>query len=143
MSDELNQVEGVVRSVDGDIALVEVSQGGCGRCHEDGGCGGQSLTQMFCTGPRQYRVQNASGALPEERVLVVVPDGSIRQAAHRAYGLPVAACLLGGLLGQSVAGDIAAILGAFGGVVVAFVYLRYWSARAVQVTQPYIISRHP
>ncbi|MDD2885327.1 MAG: SoxR reducing system RseC family protein [Dechloromonas sp.] len=143
MSEQATRIQGIVRSLDGDSALVEVAQGGCGRCHEEGGCGGQSLTQMFCSGPRQYRVDNASGAQAGEQVVVAVPGGAIRQAAHRAYGVPIAACLLGGLLGQSVGGDLAAMAGALTGLALAFIYLRLWARQGGRVGQPYIISRHP
>ncbi len=143
MTTTANQVQGVVRSLDGDMALVEVAQGGCGRCQEPGGCGGQSLTQMFCSGPRQFRVENASGAQPGERVLVAVPDGAIREAAHRAYGWPIVALLFGGLTGQAVGGDLAAMAGALLGLAAAFLYLRYGTRRLAQSSQPYIISRQP
>ena len=47
MGVEQTTIRGVVRSLDGENAIVEPDQGGCGRCHEKGGCGGQQLTQIF------------------------------------------------------------------------------------------------
>ena len=47
---------GVVRAVHGRQAEVAVDEGGCGRCHETGGCGGHNLGRMFAGLARTYRV---------------------------------------------------------------------------------------
>ncbi|MDR2364744.1 MAG: SoxR reducing system RseC family protein, partial [Zoogloeaceae bacterium] len=48
----------VLRVDAGGYALVEVMEGGCGRCDAAGGCGGAHPTRMFCFRPRRYRVRN-------------------------------------------------------------------------------------
>lgn len=138
-----NTIHAVVRRLEGDAALVEVAQGGCGRCHEEGGCGGQNLTQMFCSGPRMWRVDNSLGARPGERVMVAVGQGSVRRVANLAYGVPLLAALLAAALGSSVAGDPGAMAGAVAGLVVAFAYVRWQTRRAIEnpVAQPQIVSR--
>jgi sigma-E factor negative regulatory protein RseC len=143
MSQEANTIQAVVRLVDAGEALVEVAQGGCGRCHEKGGCGGQQLTQMFCSGPRQYRVDNAIGAAVGDRVTVAVAPGSLRQSANLAYGLPVLALVLGAVAGGAVAGDGGAMLGGIIGIVAAFVLIARKSARSAgnPASRPHIISR--
>ena len=88
-------VRATVRALEGGIALVEVEQGGCGRCHEKGGCGGQNLTQMLCTSPKVYRAENRIGAAVGERGLIDIESGSVRASANLAYGVPLLACVLG------------------------------------------------
>lgn len=143
MNQEVNTIQAVVRLVDAGEALVEVAQGGCGRCHEKGGCGGQQLTQMFCSGPRQYRVDNAIGAAIGDRVTVAVAPGSLRQSANLAYGLPVLALVAGALAGGALAGDGGAMLGGAVGLVTAFILVARKSARVAgnPASRPHIISR--
>src|SRR6185295_16524789 len=92
-------IRGVVRALDGREAIVEVEQqGGCGRCHEEGGCGGQQLTQMFCSGPKSYRVDNTAGAVVGEAVEVAIAAGALRRSASLAYGLPLLGVVAGAFL---------------------------------------------
>ncbi|WP_428828050.1 SoxR reducing system RseC family protein [Azonexus sp. IMCC34842] len=143
MNEENSTIQAVVRSVDGDQALVEVEQGGCGRCHEKGGCGGQHLTQMFCSGPKTYRVDNLVAASVGERVTVAIAAGSVRRTANLAYGVPLLSMLVGAALGTQIGGDLGAVLGAGGGLVLSVIYVRFRSRDGSgNFTQrPHIISR--
>lgn len=143
MNEELITVRGVVRALDGKDALVEVEQGGCGRCHEEGGCGGQQLTQMFCSGPKSYHAENTIGAGIGDRVVVATTPGSVRRTANLAYGIPLLGAIGGALAGMAVGGDAGAMLGALAGLGMAFAYIR---RRANQGTgtaeaRPHIVSR--
>lgn len=143
MTTEETTVRATVRRLDGNEALVEVEQGGCGRCHEEGGCGGQQLTQMFCTGPKNFRVSNPHGAQVGEQVTVAIAAGTIRQTANLAYGLPLTVTIAGAAIGAQINGDIGAMMGALLGLVVAVFYIRHRvQARGGNLaTRPYIISR--
>lgn len=143
MRHEHNTVRAVVRTLDGGEALVEVEQGGCGRCHEEGGCGGQQLTQMFCSGPKTYRVDNTFGAAVGDRVTIAIADGSIRQSANLAYGLPLTAAIAGAMAGMALGGDAGAMLGALAGLVPAFIYVRQRASRSAgnPGQRPHIVSR--
>lgn len=143
MKEENSTIQAVVRSVDGDQALVEVEQGGCGRCHEKGGCGGQHLTQMFCSGPKTYRVDNLVAASVGERVTVAIAAGSVRRTANLAYGVPLLSMLVGAALGTQIGGDLGAVLGAGGGLVLSVIYVGFRSRDGSgNFTQrPHIISR--
>ena len=142
MSQPENTVRAVVQQVDAGEALVEVEQGGCGRCHEKGGCGGQHLTQMFCSGPRHYRVDNAIGAIPGDHVTVAVSAGSLRRSANLAYGLPVLALIGCALIGGWLAGDGGAMAGGAIGLVAAFTWVVRMSGQGAgnSENRPYIIS---
>ena len=145
MTGEANTIQAVVRHVDGGQATVEVAQGGCGRCHEKGGCGGQHLTQMFCGGPRHYHVDNAIGAEVGERVLVAVSAGSLRRGANLAYGLPILGLIGGALLGGQLFEDTGAMFGGAFGLILAFVLVVRKSRRPAgnSDSHPHIISRLP
>lgn len=143
MSEGQSTVQAVVRAVAGGDAVVEVVQGGCGRCHEKGGCGGQNLTQMFCTTPKTYRVGNDIGAQVGDRVEIAIGEGSIRRTANLAYGLPLLSAIGGAMLGSALNGDFGAVLGTLGGLALSFAYVRWRSRSALDNTQqsPHIVSR--
>lgn len=143
MQDGLTTVRGRVQSLVGSEALVEIEQGGCGRCHEEGGCGGQQLTQMFCGGPRHYRVANDIGAAVGELVTIGIADGVVRQSANLAYGLPLLALIVGALLGSWLADDTGAMFGGLLGLLLAFgaVRRRAQAGAGNSAHRPYIISR--
>jgi len=145
MDEQLATVRGVVRALDGQEAIVEVEQGGCGRCHEKGGCGGQQLTQMFCSGPKMYRADNPGGAGIGDRVQVAFGADAVRRSANLAYGLPVLSLLSGAGLGMQLAEDPGAMLGGVAGLVAAWIFLRRNTrpGSGKPRNRPYILSRHP
>lgn len=143
MASGYSEIRAVVRAVEGDQAFVDVAQGGCGRCHEQGGCGGQQLTQMFCGGQKSYRVRNEMGARVGDTVTVAIAAGAVRHGANLAYGLPVIGLVLGAVVGMELDGDLGAIFGAMFGLGVTWTCVRF-TLRAQggnSVFHPYIISR--
>lgn len=144
MVDSLVSARGVVRSLDGDFALIEIAQGGCGRCHEKGGCGGQSLTQALCTSPKTYRVLNPEQLPVGSEITVAISAGAVRTGANLAYVVPLLALIVGAVLGQRVAGEPGAFAGALVGLGAAWVHLRRQQASQLENPdcQPYIIRRN-
>jgi sigma-E factor negative regulatory protein RseC len=142
MTTEQITIQAIVRTRDGASARVEVEQG-CGRCHEEGGCGGQQLTQMFCKGPKIYLVDNTIGATVGDRVTIAIDAGTVSRAANLAYILPLAATIAGAVLGTMFGGDLSSVLGAGVGLSIAFLYVIARSRRnAGNFTErPHIISR--
>ncbi len=140
---EMNVVKARVHVLDGAYALVEVEQGGCGRCHEEGGCGGQHLTQMFCSGPKTFRVENTCGAIVGDRVTVATSAGSVRRTANLAYVLPLLSAIAGAIIGTFLAGDVGAVLGMLLSLAAAFAWVRLRSRAALDAAlgQPHIVSR--
>ena len=129
MNSELSTVRAVVREVNQAGTLVEVQeQRGCGRCHEPGGCGGQQLTQIFCSTPKTYRVANAIGAVVGDRVTIAISAGSVRRSANLAYVLPLTATIAGAVLGMFLGDDPGAMLGGLAGLLVAFLHVRHRAA---------------
>lgn len=116
-------VVATIRACDGEFALVEVSQGGCGRCHEKGGCGGQNISQMLCTTPKAYRVRNSLGAAVGERVMVAIGPGSVRRIANVVYVYPLVTAIVIAALGHHWFGEPGAIVGLLAGLAAAFLYV--------------------
>jgi len=143
MTTEQITIQAVVRTRDGMFANVEVEQGGCGRCHEKGGCGGQQLTQMFCKGSKTYHVENTIGAVVGDRVTIAIAAGSISRTANLAYILPLIATVAGAVLGASFGGDLSAVMGAGIGISIAFLYVIARSRSTTEnfADRPHIISR--
>ena len=143
MSGDTSSIAAVVREISDGVAFVEVEHGGCGRCHEPGGCGGQQLTQMFCHGPKTYCVENPVGAAFGDRVLVAIASGELRRSANLAYILPLTATIAGAALGMVLGEDIGAMAGGVVGLLGAFLYIRrrMQQPAARLAVRPYIVSR--
>lgn len=122
------QSEAVVTRLDRTRAYVKVMRaGGCGRCHEVGGCGGVSQDESRC---QEFLVENVFGASAGQRVLLEIPDGATFVAALLAYGLPLLALVFGaGSASFFWQTDLAAALGAVGGLMLAV--LGIYSLRGV------------
>lgn len=119
------EVRATIRALEESFAWVEVEQGGCGRCHEAGGCGGQQLSQVFCGKPKTYRVSNDLHLSVGDKVVLGLSADAIRQSANLAYALPLAALLGGALFGMYLAADIGAIAGGGLGLVTAWLFVRH------------------
>lgn len=107
---------------------------GCSAC--DGkGCGSKKLTQLFCSKPRQFKVDNCIHAEVGDEVVVCVPDGSVLRGVGLVYLLPLVFLFSGATLaGKS---DADAALGAFSGLAIGFALARWLSLRGGR-KQPYI-----
>jgi len=119
----MNETRAVVIAIDGDYALVRTDSGGCGRCHESGGCGGANISQMFCGSERSWRVLNPRRAKVGETVTVAVAAGAVRSGVSLLYGLPLLGLIGGAMFGAAlepvwggIAGAAAGLLAAWGGV---------------------------
>ena len=132
--------QGTITTLDGDYAIVRMDEAGCGRCHEEGGCGGNNLGKMLCSTPRTFRVLNPQNAPEGARVTVVVAAGAVRRSAILGYGVPLASLLAGALVGMTTAGEFGAIVGAGIGLAGAWLTLRYGKYQDESDTrfQPYI-----
>ena len=129
------ETRAIVIQSDADSAEVIGSGGsGCSAC--DGrGCGSKKLTQLFCSKPRQFKVDNRIHAAVGDEVVVCVPDGSVLRGVGLVYLLPLVFMFSGALLaGQS---DAHAAAGALSGLLIGFLLAKWLSARSLR-QQPYI-----
>lgn len=119
----MSETRATVIGVDGDYALVRTESGGCGRCHEAGGCGGANIGQMFCGQERAWRVLNPRGAAVGEMVSVAVADGAVRSGATLIYIVPLLFLIAGAVLGSFVLAEAGSVAGAVGGLVGAWLWV--------------------
>ena len=131
---------GTVTAHDGNYVVVQMDETGCGRCQEEGGCGGNNIGQILCSSPRTFRIFNPGQAQIGDHIKVVIAEGSIRRSALLAYGVPLLALFSGALGGSSLAGEIGAIVGAISGLFCAWITLRYAKKKSQpdQGALPYI-----
>ena len=132
--------QGTVVAVDGEYAVVQMDEAGCGRCDEPGGCGGHNIGRMLCVTPRTFRVLNTGQASIGTRVTVVIAEGAVRRSAAFAYGIPLLFLFIGAVGGTVVAGEIGAIAGSVGGLLVSGLTIRtvLMRGKADQHAYPYI-----
>lgn len=124
MDDQANETSGTVVGIDGEYAIVRVEAGGCGRCHEEGGCGGNPLHRLSGPASRDFRVINEVQARIGQCVTLVIPAGAIRRSATAAYLWPLAALIGGALAGSTLAGEAGALAGAALGMVAGWLIFR-------------------
>ncbi|MDR0528022.1 MAG: SoxR reducing system RseC family protein [Zoogloeaceae bacterium] len=121
-------------------ARVTIAGGGCGRCHEAGGCGEISFSRLFHACPREISVENLAGAKPGEEVIVAFSAEILRQQANAAYLWPLLALLFGALAGHAVGGESGALLGCATGLAFAWLFLLWQGKRLGKAkARPYII----
>ena len=135
------EVSGKVTALDGDYAVVSINSSGCGRCHEEGGCGGHNLGQMLCSSPKMYRASNVRGAKVGDDVIVAIAEKSVTRSALIAYGMPLFGVFIGASVGGLVWGEPGSISGGVGGLLFAWGMLRFWKSGANGLgrnSQPFI-----
>ena len=100
---------GIIVAVAGDRAEVLTRRrSSCGSCHASGACGTSLLDRLL--GRREVRLDalNPTDAGPGDEVVVGVPEEGILIGSFVAYILPLVGLILGAILGEAVAGSLAA-----------------------------------
>lgn len=126
---------GVVVSVDGELAEVETQrQGSCGSCSANGACGTSLVARYLGRRPLHLRARNRAGAGPGDRVVVGVPEDGLVIASLATYLVPVLGLIAGGIAGAGffpAASEVASTLGGFAGLGLGLLWLgRYGRAHA-------------
>lgn len=125
----MSETSAIVTAIDGDHAVVRTEEERCGRCHEQGGCGGANIGRMLCAAPKQWRVLNPRGAAVGERVRIAIADGAIRSSALLIYILPLGLLIAGAVLGSFLGDEPGAIAGSLLGLLVAWRVIVYRQAK--------------
>ncbi|SDH52812.1 SoxR reducing system RseC family protein [Propionivibrio dicarboxylicus] len=111
---------GVVAACEGDRVLVRVEQKGCGRCHEEGGCGGNNLGNLLCKSPESFWLKNPGGLAVGDTVTVAIAEGALYKTVTRAYLIPLLGLLVGAIIGMFLYEESGAIVGAVLGLFVSW-----------------------
>lgn len=136
----MRYVDGTISRLTGQRATVEVkiNEGGCGRCHEVGGCGSQNISRAFCQKTKSIDVSNTLGLAVGDMVRVGIEERTIGAAATKIYVIPLIGILFGAGLGQFFMGSQASIIGAFSGLAIALVYSK--AARFRSLPDPILVK---
>src|ERR1035437_1572037 len=136
------ETRAIVVQTDNELTLVQASVGnGCAAC-EGKGCGSGKLTQLFCSKPRQFKVDNRINAGVGDEVIVAAPDGAVLRGISLVYLLPLVLLFAGATLAgswavQDAQRDGYAAAGLSPGLVVGFVIAKWLLMREAR-QQPYI-----
>lgn len=135
------ETRAIVVQKDNDFTLVEASgASGCSVC-EGKGCGSSKVNQLFCSRPRQFKVDNRINADVGDEVIVAIVEGTVLRGISLVYLLPLVLMFAGATLGGGwIDGgqrDGFAALGALSGLIVGFV-LAKWSSSRKAGNKPYI-----
>ena len=123
-------------------ARVMSTQGnGCSACNGKG-CGSGKLTQLFCSKPREFSVENRISASVGDEVIVSVEEGAVLHGIALVYALPLllmfaGATLLSRFSSNAASHDGYAALGSLLGLSVGFFIAREILNRARR-KKPYI-----
>jgi len=138
------ETRAIVVSTDKQLALVQANQGnGCSQCNGKG-CGSGKLSQMFCSKPRQFQVENRINASVGDEVIVSVAEGALLRGVGLVYLLPLLLLVMGAMLGSMLAAQVEqrdgyAAAGALFGLVAGFIFAKWTSSRQYrQQDRPYI-----
>lgn len=140
----MRYVEARVCAIDGEFATVEVKvlDGGCGRCHDEGGCGGQNITRALCDKTKKITVANTLGAGLGDTVFLGMEEQVLRAFATRAYVLPFLGLIFGAAFGQQLFASVDSLGGIFGGMV-GFVSALMWAKYHVREAEgPRMVARN-
>ncbi|MDO8786579.1 MAG: SoxR reducing system RseC family protein [Sulfuritalea sp.] len=126
----MSQCDALVVEASGRQVWVEVSGrvSACGNCKTPDLCQG-SLPGLSAE-PRRYLLDNPIGARVGDRVSLTVADGTLWRASVASYVLPVLLAIGGAAIGQSVAGDVWALVGSLVGIGAGLALLRRGELRA-------------
>lgn len=138
------ETRAVVVLVDRRDTLVQADQGnGCGQCSGTG-CGTGKLSQLFCSKPRQFQVDNSINAQVGDEVIVSVAQGAVLRGITLLYGLPLFMLIIAASVGSAMGepkghSDGYAALGAVAGLAIGYVFARLISSRQSRENfKPYI-----
>lgn len=133
-----DRVAAVVEAVDATGAWIEIveARGGCGRCHEPGGCGGVSLVNW--QGAKRFwfpRTQWEAPLQTGQAVWVVTAPGAPLDAAWRVYGQPLLIGVVLAAVGHTFLAGVSPLVadgGAVALLVAALVFVWRQAARRVR-----------
>jgi sigma-E factor negative regulatory protein RseC len=138
------ETRAIIVQVKGQYALVQANQAnGCEQCNGKG-CGTGKLSQLFCSKPRQFQVDNPINARVGDEVVISVAEGAVLRGIGLVYMLPLLLLVMGAMIGgvgveQPQQRDGYAATGALLGLVVGFVIAKWISLRQARSNfQPYI-----
>ena len=138
------ETRATVVQIKGQFALVQaIRPNGCEQCNGQG-CGTGKLSQLFCSKPRRFQVDNLIHASVGDDVVISVAEGAVLRGIGLVYLLPLLLLVIGAMLGsayveQSDQSDGYASIGALFGLVSGFVIAKWIAMRQERnLSLPYV-----
>ncbi|MCK7582922.1 MAG: SoxR reducing system RseC family protein [Chromatiales bacterium] len=131
----------------GDQARITAERrSACGQCSVNNACGTSLLERFFGRRPVELLARNPIGAQVGEEVIVGLSEQGLLRTAAAAYLAPILGLIIGAAVGDQIGGnspEVASVLGALGGLALAFWWLRGYSVTLSQrpERQPVILRR--
>ncbi|MGQ9659821.1 MAG: SoxR reducing system RseC family protein [Thermochromatium sp.] len=131
----------------GDQARVTAERrSACGQCSVNNACGTSLLERVFAHHPVELLARNPIGAQVGDEIVIGLSETGLLHSAAAAYLAPILGLILGAALGERFGGpqpSVASVLGALGGLGLAFWWLRRYSERLTRrpELQPVILRR--
>lgn len=128
-------VEGAARVVAASpeaVWLEAESTSACGGCASSGSCGVSAIGKAIGTKTVCFRLDNDFDARPGEQVVVGISQAALLKASAVVYMVPIAGLVLGAVAGAaSGLGNMAAAVGAVGGLGAGFALSKYVGSRSL------------
>lgn len=119
-------VEGVARVValEGGMAWLEPEQStACGSCHSAAICGTKAGSRRLVA--RRFQMANDHDFRVGERIVVGIPEQTLRSAALTAYGIPLVLMMVLGVTAQKLGGgDLGAAAATLAGLAIGILVVR-------------------
>lgn len=137
---------GVIVSLEPGHAWVKATRrSGCDHCAVASDCGTSKVAQFFNGRSARVRATNPIDAAVGDEVVIGMGSGRLVMGSALIYLIPLLAMLAGGLIGDELAGEGGAVVGAVSGLVASlwFNRLRARSLERRGLYQPRILRRNP
>ncbi|HWU83386.1 MAG TPA: SoxR reducing system RseC family protein [Methylophilaceae bacterium] len=128
----------VVIGAERDIALLEVvRRSACGLCGKTRGCGISLFGRLFGHKNNVFKARNTINARIGDQVVVAIEEHAVLMSAFIVYGVPLAALLLGAVVGHACSdgsatqSDMYALAGAVTGLVLGLGWVKAYATARV------------
>jgi sigma-E factor negative regulatory protein RseC len=125
----------------GQVSVVTQRQSACGNCQSQQACGTHVLNNHKLQHQTITVNSNGHQLAINDVVLLAIDESVIWLGLLQLYVLPLIALILGAVLGQSLAGEKGAIIGAFGGGVLSLLSVRWRTQRENDNYLPIVIKK--
>ncbi len=125
----------------GQVFVATQRQSACGSCQSEKSCGSNLLNNSISQ--QQVMSVNANGhsLAIDDVVLLAIDESIVWLGMLQLYVWPLIALIIGGILGQSLSGEIGAMIGAFGCLILSLLSVRWRTQRENDNYLPIVIKK--
>jgi sigma-E factor negative regulatory protein RseC len=125
----------------GQVFVATQRQSACGNCQSEKSCGPNLLNNS--SKHQQTISVNCNGHILaiDDVVLLAIDESVVWLGMLQLYVWPLIALMMGGILGQSFAGEMGAMIGAFGCLILSLCSVRWRTQRESDNYLPIVIKK--